>query len=419
MSVRTFASHVPRWTWYTLGAVVAVVAGLSIWAFGFLLPSQNAAAQTVTRTATAALQTLEKTVSATGTVTPTVQDDVDFVVSGTVTAVKVAAGDTVAKGQVLATVDTLQLKASLLDARATLAEAKATLASAKASADGSNAAQARVSAADAAVDVAREAYEEAKGAMEDAELDAPAAGLVTSVAIEVGDKVTGTGSGSTPSGSTGAADGAAGGTGGTGSSSAATSTAAFTLVSTDSWSLQVDVGENDVTDVASGDQVELTTDDGTQYFGVVSEVGLVPSTSSGAAQYPVTIAITGNGDGLFDGVSVDAEIVYERRTDVLAVPSAAVTTADGKSTVTVQAEDGTQSEVEVEVGETAGTYTEIVSGIDEGTTVVVASFTPGEGNSGTGQFPGGGELPGGGQFPGGGELPGNGQFPGNGQGGNR
>jgi macrolide-specific efflux system membrane fusion protein len=102
---------------------------------------------------------------------------------------------------------------------------------------------------------------------------------------------------------------------------------------------------------------------------------------------------------------------------VLAVPSAAVTTADGTSTVTVVVDDGTQTKTEVEVGDTAGEYTEIVSGIDEGTTVLVASFTPGEDNAGTGRFPAGGT----GRFPGGGtgELPGGdtGQFPGGDEGG--
>lgn len=421
MSVRTFVSHVPRWTWCTIGVVAVVVAGLSVWVFGFLLPSQTAAAQTITRTATAALQTLEKTVSATGTVTPTVQDDVDFAVSGTVTAVEVAAGDTVTKGQVLATVDTLELKASLLDAKATLAEAKATLASAKNASDGSSSAKARISAASAAVDVAEAGVQDAEDAMDDATLTAPAAGLVTSVGIEVGDKVSGSGSsgsggtGGTGSGGTGSSGTGSGGTGGT---DTATSTAAFTVVSTDSWTLDVTVGETDVANVAAGDQVELTTDDGTEFFGVVSEVGALPSTTSGSAQYPVTIAVTGDGEGLFDGVSVDAAIVYERRTDVLAVPSAAVTTTEGTSTVTVVSDDGAQTETEVEVGDTAGEYTEIVSGIPEGTEVIVASFTPGEGNSGTtGMFPGGGT----GEFPGGGtgELPGGGtgQFPGGGQGG--
>lgn len=413
MSARTFLARFRRRTKIITAAAVLIVVAAAVWVFAFQLPSQNAAAQPITQTAAASLQTLEKTVEVSGTTTPAVQEDVSFEVSGTVTAVNATAGQTVAAGDVLATVDTLELRADLLEAEATLAEAKSTLADA----EDSGSSDTRINAASAAVDVAQANVDAANAAMDDANLVAPADGLITGVGIAVGDKVGGSSSSSLSSGDS--APGGASSTNGASSSSnsgssssATTSTAAFTLVSTDSWSVSVSVGETDISNVATGQQVELTTDDGTEYFGVVSEVGLLPSTSSGSAQYPVTVSITGDGDGLFDGVSLTGSIVYERRTDVLAVPSAAVTTTDGISTVTVIAEDGTRSEVAVEAGETSGAYTEIVSGIAEGDEVVVATFTPGEGNSGTGGFPGGGAggFPGGDSgrgFPGGtGQMPG-------------
>lgn len=414
MSARTFLARFRRRTKIIVGVAVLVVAAAAIWVFGFLLPAQNATAETITQTDTASLQTMEKTVSASGTVTPAVQEDVSFEVSGTVTAVNVEAGQTVSAGDVLATVDTLQLEADLLDAEATLAEAKATLADAE-EADSSDA---RINAASAAVDVAQSNVDAAEEALDDADLVAPADGLVTSVGIAVGDKVTGSSGSSSSSESSGTDSSSALGMSAqmsTSDSSTESSTAAFTIVSTDSWTVDVSVGETDIANVQEGQQVELATEDGDEYFGVVSEVGLLPSTSSGSAQYTVSITITGDGEGLFDGVSLSASIVYERRTDVLAVPSAAVTTTDGVSTVTVIADDGTESEVTVEVGETSGNYTEILSGLEEGDEVLVSSFTPGEGN--TGGFPGGGggggEFPGGGEgeFPGGGEMP-SGDFPG-------
>ncbi len=54
-------------------------------------------------------------------------------------------------------------------------------------------------------------------------------------------------------------------------------------------------------------------------------------------------------------MSVDVEIIYERRTDVLTVPALAVTRADdGTSQVTKVADDGTTQTVTVETGETSG-----------------------------------------------------------------
>ncbi|GAB3599765.1 efflux RND transporter periplasmic adaptor subunit [Microbacterium tumbae] len=406
MSARTFLARLRLRTKIIVAAVIVIAA--AIWVFGFLLPSQDAAAETITRTETASLQTMEKTVTASGTVTPAVQEEVSFEVSGTVTSVEVEAGQAVAAGDLLATVDTLQLEADLLDAEATLAEAKAALADAEDAGES----DARIAAASAAVDVAQSEVDDADQAMDDARLIAPADGLITSVGVAVGDRISGS-SGSSSSGTETSTSGAPGSAAASTDSASGSDTAAFSIVSTDSWSISVSVGETDVANVAEGQQVELSSDDGTEYFGVVSEVALLPSTTDGSAQYTVSITITGEGEGLYDGVSLSGSIVYERRTDVLAVPSAAVTTTEETSTVTVIAEDGTQSDVTVEVGETSGDYTEILSGIEEGDEVLVASFTPGEGDSGTGVLPGGGSFPGGGtgELPGGGEMP-SGGFPG-------
>ncbi|MDT0156217.1 biotin/lipoyl-binding protein [Microbacterium sp. ARD32] len=415
MGIRELVRRTTRRTWLIVGAVVLVAAGTAVWMLGFVLPSQPQA-QPATRTATATLETMQKVVTTSGTVTPAVNDDVTFTVSGVVTEVAVKAGDTVEQGALLAKVDTLELDADLLSAKASLAEAQATLASAKSANDGSTAATARVSAAAAAVEVQQAQVADAESAVSAATLVAPAAGLITDVGIEVGDRISGTSGASGSSGSSGGSAPASGG-GSSTSSTAASSASGISLVSTDSWSVDVSVGETDIAQVKSGLQVELTTADGDTLFGTVSEVGLVPSTTSGSPQYPVAIAITGDGEGLFDGVSVDVDIVYERRTDVLTVPSAAVTTADGASTVTIVAEDGTQRKTEVQVGETSGSLTEITSGLSEGDGVLVASFTPGEGNSnggGQGQFPGRGQLPGG-QIPDGFQPP-SGGFPGAGNG---
>ena len=77
----------------------------------------------------AATDTIKKTISATGTLTPAVQQDVSFIASGTVTAVDVTAGQQVTAGQPLATVDTLTMQQTLATAKLTLAKAQATLVS--------------------------------------------------------------------------------------------------------------------------------------------------------------------------------------------------------------------------------------------------------------------------------------------------
>lgn len=404
-----------------LGAVAALIIGGGTTAIVWAATGQGASAAPITRTVAASLETMEKSVEATGTLTPAVQEDVSFAASGTVTSVRVEAGDTVKKGQTLATVDSLQANADLLQARSDRADARAQLAAVQDAADGTAASDARLAAAESAVEVADQAVADAKEARAGVRLTAPVSGIVTAVGVEVGDAVTGSGSSnSSASGASGSPQGtgasAAGGSSSS-SSSSSSSTAQFTIVGTDEWSVAVSLGETEIGRIAVDDQVELATDDGTKLFGTVGEIGKLPSTSSGTAAFPVTIDLTGDTEGLYDGTSVTATIIYERRSDVLTVPSMAVTTADdGTSTVTMVGSDGKESTRTVTVGETSGTLTEITKGLSEGDKVLVTVFTPGASGSGSG---GAGSGSGGrGQFPGG-ELPdfGDGQMPdfGNGQ----
>ncbi|MEV7973654.1 HlyD family efflux transporter periplasmic adaptor subunit [Cellulomonas sp. NPDC089187] len=371
--------------------VLVGVAGTGVYWFGLREDTASAADTSTTTAVTASTTTFEQSVSATGTVTPAVQEEVSFAVSGTVTSVDVAVGDTVTAGQQLATVDTLQLNADLLAAKADLVSAQASLSNAQAEADGTDSSDAQIAAAAAQVEVAQSAYDDAESDMAAATLTAPVAGLVTTVDVAVGDAVTGSGSTST-----GGAEGAMG-TGVTGTTT--TSTAQFVIIGTDAWTVDVSVDETDVASISVDDQVEMTGDslDDTLY-GTVAEIGLVSTSTTGVAAYPVSISVTGSPEGLRDGTSVTAEIIYQRRTGVLAVPSAAVTTVDGESVVTQEGAGGEQTTTVVTVGETSGTMVEITEGLTEGDTVLVTTFTPGAGSgddsdSQQGQVPGGGELP--------------------------
>lgn len=373
------------------GAAVLAAAGTGVWWFAVRDDAGAGEPTSTTQAVAASLSTLEKTVTASGTVAPTVDEEVSFGSGGTVTAVAVQAGQTVVAGQTLATIDTLTLNASLLAAKATLAEAGARLADAEDADDGTDVAQAQVDAAAAQVDVAQAAVDEATAAMADATLVAPAAGLVTEVNLAVGDVVGGS-SGGGSTGSTGSTGGSAAQPGATTATASTSSTADVVIVGTDSWTVDVTVDDSEVALIEVGDQAELTLDEATgTVFGVVGEIGLVPTSTSGVPAYPVTITITGQPDGVYDGVDADVSIVYERRTDVLTVPSAAVRTVDGASTVTVAADDGGERSVPVTVGETVGDKTEIVDGLAEGDQVLVTVVTQTSGSDQGGQGGQGGQ----------------------------
>lgn len=392
-----------RRTWIPLLVILLAVCGGVYW-FVIRTPATadaTTAATTTTRSVAASLTTLEKSVSTTGTLTPAVQESVNFAASGTVTAVNVKAGDTVTAGQVLATIDTLSLNADVLSAKATLASAQAKLAD-----DTTNEASTEQLAADAAaVDVATAKVTTAETALSAASLVAPVDGIVAALNLTVGQTVSAGGA------TSGASTSGAGGAGSTGSTATtSSSTAQVQIVGTTSWVVDVSVDDTQVGLVKAGDQAELTVSGlDTPVFGTISSVGLISTATGTTASYPVVVAVTGNPAGLHDGSTATVALVYERRSNVLTVPSTAVHTVDG-GTVVHQTVDGVQVDTPVTTGETANGTTEITAGLAEGDEVLVTVTTGGGTRTGAGtgqqnqQFPTGafptGAFPTGG-FPGG------------------
>jgi macrolide-specific efflux system membrane fusion protein len=372
--------------WIAALAIVLVAAGCVYW-FGFRSSVANAADTPTTRTTTvtASLQTMEKSASATGTLTPAVQEDVNFAAAGHVLTVEVAVGDIVTEGQTRATIDTGQLTVTKAQANYNLAQAQQRVDAATTANTGTTTTKAALALAQAQLVTAQQAMDTAAAAMSDATLTAPVTGQVTAVNLAPGDSVT--------AGASGPVSASGGGSGGSGS------TAQFTIIGTDAWIVNTSVAEADIANVTVNEQVTMTADAaGAKIFGTVQSVSAVATASQGSAAFPVVVAVTGTPAGLHDGVSVTASIVYERRTDVLAVPSAAVTTVGGVATVTKVDDAGKQTTQDVTIGEVNAGFTEITAGLAEGDTVAITVVTnPGtnsrtgnNGNNGfTGQFPGG------------------------------
>ena len=183
--------------------------------------------------------------------------------------------------------------------------------------------------------------------------------------------------------------------------------------------MTLSVDELDISDIAVGQTVTITADavEDRTYTGTVTKVSVAGTSSGSATTYPVTIRID-DTDGLLPGMSVDATIELAAAQDVLAIPSAALNrgntvlvTADspsaaGGTLVEATTEDGEDYySVEVTTGVIGDSYIEIVSGLQEGDTVV---YIP---TSGTSENPFSmmGEMPGGmggmgGGMPGGGPM---------------
>ena len=380
-----------RRRWVAVVAVLAVLAGGGGYWLSRAGSTSSAAATPTYRTVAAALGTIKQSISASGTVAPAQQESLDFQVSGKVTAVDVAEGDAVKAGQVLATVDSAQ-------ARATLAQAKAALADAQARLDSDTTAAAtptQLAADQSAVTAAQSQVTSAQDALSAASMTSPINGVVASVALTAGQQVSG-GSGSGNGGS------------GNGSSSAAnsSSTPEILVISTNAWLVNTSVDDTQIGLLAKGDQAQLTVGSSTTpLYGTITSVGMIASSSSGVASYPVVVTVTGSPSGLHSGATATVTLIYHQLTDVLTVPTAAVHLGSGRPYV-LQSKNGKQVSTAVTTGLASGGLTQITGGLAEGDQVLVpvvrgartGSTRTGANNAGN-PFPGGGTfiVPGGGQ----------------------
>jgi membrane fusion protein, macrolide-specific efflux system len=384
--------------------VVLAAAGAGYWTIG--RPSKSTPTFQLVASASS---TLRQTVSSTGTIEPAQQANLNFAASGQVTSVAVTVGQKVKAGQVLAKVNSASLSASVAEAEATEASDAAKLSADQAAGSGVTAAQ--LTADETAVTAAQNQVTDAKQALAEANLTSPIAGVVAALSLSVGQEVSGAGSsgggtsgaagsggGSSDAGSAGASSSGSSGSGSSGSSSAQ-----VVVISTSSYVVNGTVDDTEVGLVQAGDQAVIVPDGATSpVYGIVSSVGLIASTTSGVATYPVTIAVTGNPGGLYPGASATVTLIVKQLSNVTTVPTAALHyTSSGA--VVYEIVNGRQVTHPVTVGMTSDGETQIVSGLSVGTEVVVPGLRTGGTGGGTTRGTGGGfGGAGGGGFGGGG-----------------
>ena len=143
--------------------------------------------------------------------------------------------------------------------------------------------------------------------------------------------------------------------------------------------MTLSVDELDISNISVGQTVELTADavGGNHYEGTVTKVSVAGTSSNGVATYPVTIRID-EAEGLRPGMTVDATIVLQSASNVLAIPANALqrgntvlvtkyspSAVNGKEPRNEAAKEQFVS-VEVTVGASDDDYVEITSGLQEG-----------------------------------------------------
>lgn len=279
-------------------------------------------------------------VTATGTINPDFQVKISAEATGEIVQLNVKEGDQVKKGQLLLKIKPETYIAQKNRAEASLRSVQASLNYYKASLNQADITLKRIQAlydkklaSDSELETAKTQFESAKGgydaqkaSVEQAEAGlneakenlykttvyAPMNGVVTSLKVELGERVLGSGYSS--------------------------GSELLTVSDLSVMEATVDVDENDVVFVALGDTARIKIDafSGKSFNGVVTEIGNSAKASGTTSQdqvvnYAVKIKIVDKESTIRPGMSCDARIETETKKDVWAVPIQSVT-ARGETT---------------------------------------------------------------------------------------
>lgn len=127
--------------------------------------------------------------------------------------------------------------------------------------------------------------------------------------------------------------------------------------------VDLNISEVDVNDIETGQSVVVTFDAISEktYNGVVTEISEFGTVSANGVTFSVTIELIDKDELVKPGMTAAISITVKELSDVLYVQNRAVRTLDGAKVVYVL-RDGVPTPVEIRLGSTADSNTEIISG---------------------------------------------------------
>jgi HlyD family secretion protein len=354
--------------WITVCAIAVVV--LLVW----LLSGGKKEEKVTFETAKVERQNIHTSITATGTIEPVTSVTVGTQVSGIVAHLYVDYNSVVKKGQVIAELDKTNLTSELNTAKANLASAQSTLNYQKSnfqryqtlfdkglvSANDYENAKLNYEKALESVKSSQQSVNKAQTNLGYATITSPIDGVVLSKAVEEGQTV-----------------------------AASFNTPELFIIAQDLTDMRViaDIDEADIGGVKEGQRVSFTVDafPDDHFEGQVTQVRQQATTQSNVVTYEVVISAPNKELKLKPGLTANVTIFTMEKDNVIAVPSKALRFTpneallqEGQQIEDIEApakvwtlDNNTFKAHAVETGTTNGMMTEIVSGINEGTEVLV------------------------------------------------
>ncbi|MEI6650308.1 MAG: efflux RND transporter periplasmic adaptor subunit [Candidatus Moraniibacteriota bacterium] len=361
--------------WQIVLAVVVLIGGGYYW----YTKSKSASTQVTYVTTAAEKGTLTTSVSVSGNIVVDQSVNIDPTITGTVSNLSVNVGDKVKKGQALFTivndqlsVSTSQAQTSFAQSQSSITSAKITLKQAKATYDADKKTGSGVSSKQKAVDKAKvDAAEQSVAVAEQSSgtsdlslqyqrqtagkrlVVASIDGTVNSVNVKNGDDLSKLSSGSSR-------------------------TVPIIIGDMGTLQTQVQINEVDVSNVQLGQKVMMTFSaiDGLTISGKVEKMDSLGTVTQGVVTYNAKISLDTLDPRIKPGMSVSASIITGVKQDVIIVPAGAIKKQGNTNYVQVLNGGMTPTQVNVTVGASNNTETEIQNGLNVGDKVVTKTVDP-------------------------------------------
>ena len=148
--------------------------------------------------------------------------------------------------------------------------------------------------------------------------------------------------------------------------------AILTVADTSTLLAKAVVGEAQITELALGKSVNVKVDalKGQEFKGTITR--LSPAASVPTRTFTAEVSVP-NPDGQIKvGMFANAEVVGQERKNVLAVPESALVMREDQKTVFVVTEENRVVQKVLKLGDAAGGWVEVLSGLKEGERIVIA-----------------------------------------------
>jgi len=285
--------------------------------------SQKAAKTEVVKTATVEFGNLQKSVSATGSLTALDNVDISSKITGRIVEVLVAENDHVTAGQLLLRLDDTSLKATEEQREATLNEAGLTLERYRRLVEQGAIAKQAYDTAMMNYRVAKAAHEQAVSNTNDTYIYSPIDGYVIGKPTPVGQTI---------------------------SSGISSPQVIMSIANLDKMQIETLVDESDIGQIKVGQKVEFTVDSYSDetFEGTVRLISRSATTTNNVVYYKVYVDVTNSQNKLFPTMTARANIIISEASNVLMVPQNCLF-RDGGRTYVRKYDPKTKAETQVNV----------------------------------------------------------------------